>query len=103
MAVAAQNGRTQNRRRSDGSRSKGQSGSTRAQPTKGTRSRPGRSAAATTKAAAEVIRAEEEAGNSIGEQEGPFRRPPWPRAFSFGLITGALFLLSWVGQFIFQM
>jgi hypothetical protein len=56
-----------------------------------------------TAAAADVLRAEEKAGNSIGEQEGPFHRPVWYRAFSFGLITGALFLFSWVGQFIFQM
>jgi hypothetical protein len=114
-----QNGRTQNKRRSEGSGSKTQSRSTRSQPTKtstktsttsstgsSTRSassRPTKSAAATTAEAAEVIRLEEESGNSIGEQEAPFHRPPWPRAFSFGLITGALFLFSWVGQFIFQM
>jgi hypothetical protein len=114
IAVAAQNartqsgrtpnGRTSNRRRSDGSRSKGQSRSTpAAQPAKSTRSKPTKSAAATTKAAAEVIRAEEASGNSIGEREAPFHRPRWHRAFSFGLITGALFLLAWVGQFIFQM
>jgi hypothetical protein len=50
-----------------------------------------------------VLRDEERAGNSIGEEEVPFRRPKWHRAYSFGLITGALFLVSWVGQFIFQM
>jgi hypothetical protein len=66
-------------------------------------SRPSASAAATTRAAAEVLRAEDRAGNSIGEQEAPFHRPRWHRAYSFGLITGALFLLSWVGQFVFQM
>jgi hypothetical protein len=30
-------------------------------------------------------------------------RPPFAKAYSFLLITGALFLLSWTGQFIFQM
>lgn len=30
------------------------------------------------------------------------QRPRFHRAYSFGLVTGALFLLSWVGQFIFQ-
>ena len=70
---------------------------------KGGGRRPRKSPAALTAAAAEVLRAEEKAGNSIGEQEAPFHRPPWHRAFSFGLITGALFLLSWVGQFFFQL
>jgi hypothetical protein len=32
----------------------------------------------------------------------PFKKPAWHKAYSFGLITGALFLLSWTGQFIFQ-
>jgi hypothetical protein len=32
----------------------------------------------------------------------PLRKPRWHVAYSFGLITGALFLLSWIGQFIFQ-
>ena len=36
--------------------------------------------------------------NTIGEKEPPFHRPRFHRAFSFGLITGALFLLSWLGQ-----
>lgn len=40
--------------------------------------------------------------NMIGEKEPPFHRPRFHRAFSFGLITGALFLLSWLGQLIFQ-
>jgi hypothetical protein len=31
------------------------------------------------------------------------QRPSWPKAYSFGLVTGALFLFSWLGQFIFQM
>jgi hypothetical protein len=30
-------------------------------------------------------------------------RPRFSKAYSFGIITGLLFLLSWVGQFIFQM
>ncbi|MVA77644.1 hypothetical protein GC722_16715 [Auraticoccus sp. F435] len=30
-------------------------------------------------------------------------RPPWHKAYSFGLVTAALFLFSWVGQFVFQM
>lgn len=30
-------------------------------------------------------------------------RPSWPRAYSFGLITGLFFIVSWAGQFIFQM
>lgn len=53
--------------------------------------------------AAQVIQAHQDDGNSIGEQEVPFHRPPWPRAFSFGLITGVLFLFSWLGQFITQL
>lgn len=32
----------------------------------------------------------------------PFRKPHWSRAYSFALVTGALFLVSWIGQFIFQ-
>jgi hypothetical protein len=32
----------------------------------------------------------------------PMRKPRWPVAYSFGLITGALFVLSWLGQFVFQ-
>lgn len=35
-------------------------------------------------------------------QLSPFRKPHWSRAYSFALVTGALFLLSWIGQFIFQ-
>jgi hypothetical protein len=30
------------------------------------------------------------------------QRPSWPKAYSFGLVTGALFLFSWAGQFVFQ-
>jgi hypothetical protein len=33
----------------------------------------------------------------------PFRKPSWPKAYSFALVTGAMFLFSWLGQFIFQM
>jgi hypothetical protein len=29
-------------------------------------------------------------------------RPRFSKAYSFGIITGLLFLLSWLGQFIFQ-
>lgn len=32
----------------------------------------------------------------------PHTKPAWPRAYSFGLVTGALFLVSWIGQFISQ-
>jgi hypothetical protein len=30
------------------------------------------------------------------------QRPGWAKAYSFGLVTGALFLFSWLGQFVFQ-
>ena len=30
-------------------------------------------------------------------------RPPFFTAYSFAIVTGALFLLSWVGQFVFQL
>ncbi len=33
----------------------------------------------------------------------PFRKPRWPVAYSFTLVTFALFLVSWVGQFVFQL
>ncbi|MGC1215109.1 MAG: DUF6766 family protein [Micromonospora sp.] len=33
----------------------------------------------------------------------PFRKPAFPKAYSFALVTGALFLFSWIGQFFFQM
>ena len=29
-------------------------------------------------------------------------KPPFYRAYSFGIVTGVFFLLSWVGQFVFQ-
>ncbi|MGS2614972.1 DUF6766 family protein [Micromonospora sp. LZ34] len=32
----------------------------------------------------------------------PFRKPRWPKAYAFALVTGALFLFSWLGQFVFQ-
>lgn len=31
------------------------------------------------------------------------KRPGFATAYSFALVTGAFFLLSWVGQFVFQM
>jgi hypothetical protein len=30
-------------------------------------------------------------------------RPSFAKAYSFGIITGLLFLLSWLGQFLFQL
>ncbi len=33
----------------------------------------------------------------------PHRKPRWPRAYSFALVTGILFLLAWLGQFAFQL
>jgi hypothetical protein len=30
-------------------------------------------------------------------------RPRFTKAYSFGIVTAALFLLSWVGQFVFQL
>lgn len=30
-------------------------------------------------------------------------KPPFRRAYSFALLTGALFLFSWIGQFFFQL
>jgi len=32
----------------------------------------------------------------------PFHKPHWSRAYSFALVTGVLFVLSWIGQFTFQ-
>lgn len=34
---------------------------------------------------------------------GRHARPPVLRAYSFGIVTAVFFLLSWVGQFVFQM
>ncbi|MFG3298321.1 DUF6766 family protein [Micromonospora chersina] len=43
-------------------------------------------------------------GSGRSRPEGPpFRKPAWPKACSFALVTGALFLFSWLGQFLFQM
>lgn len=33
----------------------------------------------------------------------PFRKPTWPVAYSFTVVTFALFLISWLGQFVFQL
>lgn len=32
----------------------------------------------------------------------PFEKPPWWVSYSFVLVTGLLFLLSWYGQLYFQ-
>ena len=32
----------------------------------------------------------------------PFRKPAWPKAYSFALVTGVFFVFSWLGQFVFQ-
>ena len=84
-----------------GSRSAGSRGNSR--PGTGAGQRRPRNEAATTREADQVIEQHKQDDNSIGEQEVPFHRPPWHRAFSFGLITGAFFLVSWGGQFITQM
>jgi hypothetical protein len=39
----------------------------------------------------------------VKSHDGRPTRPPFFTAYSFGIVTGALFLLSWVGQFVFQM
>ena len=36
-------------------------------------------------------------------QGPPHRKPAWHKAYSFGIVTVALFLLSWAAQFVFQM
>jgi hypothetical protein len=36
-------------------------------------------------------------------QPPPRQRPPFAKAYSFAIITVVLFLLSWAGQFFFQM
>jgi hypothetical protein len=33
---------------------------------------------------------------------GSTYRPPFSKAYSFGIVTGLLFLMSWLGQFVFQ-
>jgi hypothetical protein len=75
-----------------------------ARPANGGGSRTTKGTADRTKTkAAKVIEAHKKDGNSIGEEEVPFHRPPFHRAYSFGLITLALFLFAWVGQFFAQM
>ncbi|NAS22094.1 hypothetical protein GT755_10405 [Herbidospora sp. NEAU-GS84] len=37
-----------------------------------------------------------------GKVGSPFRKPKFSRAYSFALVTGAFFLISWIGQFVFQ-
>jgi hypothetical protein len=32
----------------------------------------------------------------------PFRKPSWPKAYSFALVTVVLFVGSWAAQFVFQ-
>lgn len=60
---------------------------------------------ADTKTASETGSSASNGRGTRGKQpEGPpFRKPRWPRAYSFALVTGALFLFSWLGQFLFQM
>ncbi|MFD1324155.1 DUF6766 family protein [Micromonospora sonneratiae] len=36
-------------------------------------------------------------------EAAPFGKPRWPKAYAFALVTGALFLFSWAGQFVFQL
>ncbi|MER5608184.1 DUF6766 family protein [Micromonospora tulbaghiae] len=36
-------------------------------------------------------------------QVNPFRKPRWTRAYSFALVTGGLFLVSWAAQAWFQL
>lgn len=43
------------------------------------------------------------AGQKSRPDGPPFRKPRWTKAYSFGLVTGALFLFAWLGQFIFQL
>ncbi len=57
----------------------------------------------TRKSAAKVIEEHKQDDNTIGEKEVPFHRPPFHRAYAFGLVTGALFLFSWIGQFLTQL
>ena len=37
-----------------------------------------------------------------GHGPEPFGKPRFSKAYSFALVTGAFFLISWIGQFIFQ-
>jgi len=65
--------------------------------------RSGTTRSSTRKKADRVVAEHKRDNNSIGEQEVPFHRPPFHRAYSFGLITLALFLFAWVGQFFAQL
>jgi hypothetical protein len=51
-------------------------------------------------------RSQDGAGSSRGSESPPdgppFAKPRWPKAYAFALVTGAMFLFSWLGQFIFQ-
>jgi hypothetical protein len=38
----------------------------------------------------------------LGQGKPPFGKPRFRKAYGFALVTGLLFLLSWVGQFVFQ-
>jgi hypothetical protein len=38
----------------------------------------------------------------LGQGKPPFGKPRFCKAYGFALVTGLLFLLSWVGQFVFQ-
>ncbi|MFB6394474.1 DUF6766 family protein [Polymorphospora lycopeni] len=44
-------------------------------------------------------------GHRRGPVDGgpPFRKPRWSKAYAFGLVTGAMFLFAWAGQFVFQL
>jgi hypothetical protein len=39
----------------------------------------------------------------MGSHNNEIGKPPFPKAYSFAIITGALFLLSWTGQFFTQL
>jgi hypothetical protein len=43
------------------------------------------------------------AGAGDQRRTGRHARPAWHKAYSFGLVTGVFFLISWIGQFIFQL
>jgi len=54
-------------------------------------------------ARANCAKGEGKAVVSDQRRTGRHARPSIPKAYSFGLITGAFFLLSWAGQFVFQL
>jgi hypothetical protein len=54
-------------------------------------------------ARAKCAKREGKAVVSDQRRTGRHARPSIPKAYSFGLITGAFFLLSWAGQFVFQL